>query len=308
VRRMIVPLVGLATLLWLAQPALATFPGHPGRIAFFDLFGRGGSEIYSIAPDGSHRRQLTPDKRTTSVDPAWSPDGSTIAYAGHWNGCSQCIFAMNADGTGRRVLFDPPDLRRFTTVEHPTWSPDGTEIAFCASTPRYGSSRIWVVNADGSLATLKDLSGKSHDQDCEPEWSPDGSVIAFDDFNTFTVDTIHPDGSGRTELIRNIHSRNPSWAPDASHLLFEGRRGRRTNIYSIASDGTDLRQLTNTPKRWEWQAIYSPNGHRIVFNRSQSPELSSPDDLWKMRLDGQGQHPITRTADVDEWAPNWQPT
>jgi Tol biopolymer transport system component len=304
-RRSIACLVGVIVSLFCCSPALATFPGHPGRIAFFDLFGRHGSEIYSVAPDGSARRQLTPDRHASSVDPAWSPSGDTIAYTGQRNGCAQCIFAMNADGTNRRVLFDPPATPAFTTVEHPTWSPDGTEIAFCATTPHF-ALRIWTVSADGSSATLTNISG-SHRGDCEPDWSPDGSKIAFADYVNGTVETMNVDGTGRA-VVAGRGAFNPSWSPDSSRILFARRHRGPTDLFSAAADGSDVRALTDTPNRWEWQAVYSPNGRRIVFNRSQSRRRASPDDLWKMRADGSGTHPLTRTLNVDEWGPEWQAT
>jgi Tol biopolymer transport system component len=306
-RRLIVPLLGLATILLMAQPAGATYPGRPGRIAFFDLFGRKGSEIYTIASDGSDKQQLTPDRSASSVDPAWSPDGSKIAFEGHQNGCGPCIFTMNADGSHTQIVASFENRPGIASAEHPTWSPDMSKIAFCAVGPRYSSSRIYVVGVDGT--GLTNLSGKAHDADCEPEWSPDGSLIAFDDLKTFTIATMQPDGSNRTVIIdSHLRPRNPTWSPDSLRLLFSGRLGARNNIYSAAADRSDIQQLTDTPNRWEWQAVYSPNGNRIVFNRSQKRRLSSPDDLWKMRTDGSGQHPLTRTVNIDEWGPDWQPT
>ena len=91
----------------------ATFPGHPGRIAFYDLFGRHGSEVATIEQDGSDRRQLTPDRATSSIDPTWSADGAKIAYTGHWNGCAQCLFVVDVDGSNWHMVFRPPHTPTF---------------------------------------------------------------------------------------------------------------------------------------------------------------------------------------------------
>ena len=130
-KRMSLLVLVLASIVWIPQPAGATYPGHPGRIAFFDLLGHQGSEIYSIAQDGSGKRRLTSARGTSSMSPAWSPDGTMIAFAGHGHGCAPCIFAMNADGTGRRIVLNGRGRIKFRYFDTPTWSPDQARIAFC---------------------------------------------------------------------------------------------------------------------------------------------------------------------------------
>jgi sugar lactone lactonase YvrE len=67
------------TVLCLSAPAVAqnAFPGTVGRIAFTRT--EDGAQVYSIAPDGSGEKQLT-DSEENSCCPAWSPDGTGIAF------------------------------------------------------------------------------------------------------------------------------------------------------------------------------------------------------------------------------------
>ncbi len=77
-------------------------------------------------------------KKTTPVTaepasamyPAWSPDGSRIAFMTRRNGHAE-IFTMSADGTDQRVLVSMPGF----DAMNPRWSPDGTRIAFVRATP-----------------------------------------------------------------------------------------------------------------------------------------------------------------------------
>lgn len=93
-------------------------------------------------------RQLT-DNGAPDLDPAWSPDGNSIAFYGHRNGDSE-IFVMDADGT---------EVRQLTNNNHddwgPTWSPGGEFIAFASdrfgkSESFYDNAEIFVMNADGT--------------------------------------------------------------------------------------------------------------------------------------------------------------
>ena len=82
------------------------------------------------------------------VGPAWSPDGTKIAfvkltyYNQDLNSSWGVIWVMNADGSNKVKLTG--DTEKFNS---PTWSPDGTKIAFAGPENK---GDIWVMNADGS--------------------------------------------------------------------------------------------------------------------------------------------------------------
>ena len=95
--------------------------------------------------------------------PAWSPDGTKIAFVSDRDGDTE-IYVMNADGS------HPTNLTNTSAEDRtPAWSPDGTKIAFVSS--RDGSAGIYVMNADGSNPTR--LVGNIND-DFWPTltWSP----------------------------------------------------------------------------------------------------------------------------------------
>jgi Tol biopolymer transport system component len=96
--------------------------------------------------DGSKQMQLTTSPgRTVNSFPAWSPDGTTIAFRrfriGPSYGVQEGIYLVNSDGSNVRIITAHGG-------ESPAWSPDGTKIAFTSYVT--GGATVHVMNADGS--------------------------------------------------------------------------------------------------------------------------------------------------------------
>lgn len=229
----------------------------------------GDYAIFGMKADGAQGRRLTDERGDTSTaggvefqtDPAWSPDGASIAFASAREG-SFDIYVMNADGTGTKRLTSSD-----ANDQGPTWSPDGSRIAFTRSN---GGRHVWVMNADGTdvhRLTVDDTTAEG-----EPAWSPDGSWIAYthrasgSDFLEIWV--AHPDGSGRRSVTKlQARSYAPAWSPDSKRLAFSADKdGVRYDIYTIGADGKDLRRLVQSPED-AFEPAWSPDGSEIAFSR-----------------------------------------
>lgn len=134
---------------------------HTG-VGVSDSFGT----IFVSTAGGRLPRQITPDDAFYG-EPAWSPDGTRIAYAtdlgGLWN---ICTIALNDKAKPRM-------LTMAGEAQWPTWSPDGTQIAYQYSRTLGGDDSIWVMGANGGGDPRYLTSGS------RPSWSPDGKWIAF---------------------------------------------------------------------------------------------------------------------------------
>jgi TolB protein len=100
--------------------------------------------------------------------PAWSPDGTRIAFYSERDGNAE-IYVMHADGTGVRRL-----TRTSADEGYPAWSPDGRTISF--DSDRDGNFDVFAMNADGS--NVRPLTRHAA-RDVSAAWAPDGSSIVF---------------------------------------------------------------------------------------------------------------------------------
>jgi Tol biopolymer transport system component len=292
-----VALAGLAALLTLllaeAPRAHAAFPGVNGNLAFTS--DRDGNyEIYSSDAAGVTQTNLT-QNAAADLFPAWSPDGSKIAFTSFRDAGNEEIYVMNADGT------NPTRITNALGVDaEPSWSPDGTKIAFRSD--RTGNFDIYTMNADGSGQV--NVSNNPGNDD-RPAWSPNGAKIAFESDRTanFEIYTMNADGSGQVDVSNNpAADRRPAWSPYGQKIAFDTSRDGKLEIYSMNADGSSQTRLTNNTSD-DSEAAWSPDTAKIAF-RSQRDGNA---EIYTMNQDGSVQTRVTSNTFYDS-APDWQPT
>jgi Tol biopolymer transport system component len=125
--------------------------------------------MYVVGIDGSNLRHVVDvsSEGTFGWPPAWSPDGSMIAYLGKYEKDTG-IYVVDSDGG---------NIRRLVGGGYPTWSQDGTEVVF------HGSDAIYAVSIDeGAVRHIADVPGEL--DNCPTEtgrfvWSPDMTRFAL---------------------------------------------------------------------------------------------------------------------------------
>ncbi len=263
------------------------------KIAFYSLRD-GNREIYTMNADGSQQARLTTDP-ASDRSPAWSPDGTRIAFVSERDAGLPRIYVMNADGSGPTRL-----TSGFGNDDSPSWSPDGSRIVFAST--RDGRNKIYVMNADGSNVVR--LTDTPNADDVVPAYSPDGTRIAFysnRDGNR-EIYVMNADGSNQTRLTFNPEEDAvPAWSPDGSHIAFESMRDGNREIYLMLADGSNQTRLTDNPAD-DTVPAWSPDGTQIVFASNRDGRHQ----LYLMQHDGTFQTRLT-TSSGDDFAPAWLP-
>jgi Tol biopolymer transport system component len=180
----------------------------------------GDDEIYTINADGSALARLTMND-ATDIGPAWSPDGSRIAFASDRNDVVPLhfsVYVMAGDGTGVTRTTNVPLL----SASGPTWSPDGSRLAFALYSPFVEKSRIATVGADDfSFASLIERPERLY----QPSWSPGGGQIAYamgwPYDRLIGVYSMQEDGTGHTYMSSYLTQLwSPVFSPDGSMVAF----------------------------------------------------------------------------------------
>lgn len=160
------------------------------------------SDLWICSIDGRNERVLTHDIGL-QYDPAFSPDGSKIAYiSGHGHGTYE-LYVMDSDGKNKKKLTNDGALELF-----PVFSPDGSEIAYTSNIT--GDFEIWVMNADGTNA--RQLTD-SHGIDSRPNWSPNGQQILFTSNRTGVLQLwiMNNNGTNPRQLTKEPASNDSDW-------------------------------------------------------------------------------------------------
>jgi Tol biopolymer transport system component len=194
--------------------------------------------LFLMNADGSGQTLLV--KRSVFIDaePAWSPDGSRIAFQSFDEepfGPVARIYVINVDGTGLRKL-SPPSDDPFVFDDSPTWSPDGTRLAFTRN------ADLYVINEDGTGLTLV----PADDAPQGPSWSPDGTRIAYTSGAPFgDIHIRNVDGSNLVTVTSNAEQEGwARWSADGRRLVFSRVVSGRFQLHVINADGTGEARLS----------------------------------------------------------------
>jgi len=254
----------------------ANAPG--GKSAAADVFvvgeivvasSRTGGKFQLYAAERANLAQLAKitGDTTTATDPAFSSDGSRVAYVSTSPGNAE-IFVMNADGTSPTRLTTEP-----LADGRPTFTPDGQTILF-HSARTAGKQQIWSINVDGSGLTQLTRDSVNF----APAVSPDGQTVAYVSLRNkgYDIWLMARDGSNQRQFTPTpqIKETEPRFLRDGTlAFLVERREGNRTVQQVVRADLTtgSVTPMTGTDLALTSFAV-SPSGDLLALVVNAQPE------------------------------------
>lgn len=227
------------------------------RIAYVLQTGN-GYELQIADADGQNPQVMLRSKQSI-ISPAWSPDGSRLAYVSFESG--KPVIYLQTLSSGQRT----PVANYKGNNSAPAWSPDGSRLAIVLS--RDGISQIYTINADGS--DLRRVM-RSPLIDTEPRFMPDGSSLVFTSDRGGNPQIYKvPVSGGEAQRLTYSGGYNisPRVSPDGTQLVYVTRRNGAFRIATMALNSGAEQLLTAGPD--DQSPSYAPNGMQVLYSSIQ---------------------------------------
>jgi eukaryotic-like serine/threonine-protein kinase len=278
---------------WPTQPGGRGLTWSPdGKFVAINAASADESGLYLISAENGDKRRLTrPPKEANDSDPAFSPDGRTLAFVRQtalWRGE---IYVQNVNSTeAKRLTFDN------TAIWGLAWTPDGRDIVF--SSQRSGFTTLWKIpTSGGEIEAVAGVGGNAF----LPAISANGNLLAYvNQESNANIWGMQLTGSGRPEgppkkVISGTGQQTDSEiSPDGKRIVFTSDRSGDPEIWVANIDGSNPLQLTSMrapltgSPRWSadgrWIAFGSETGEHggafVVSADGGAPRRLTPPSIW----------------------------
>jgi len=260
--------------------------------AGFDLF---------IKTIGSERVLRLTNHPAKWISPAWSPDGTQIAFA-RWAENESGIFVVPALGGAERKLADAAFW--YQPLMQISWSPDGKRLAYWSSDDR--GSHVYLLPLDTLQPHVLAPAPQCWDT-ASPAFSPDGTKLALECTSSIAVYAIYtiPRDGGSPRLLASIlgYPGGLAWSSDGKRVIFSNDAGDGGGLWQLDMEG-NLARLPFGEEASE--PAVAAHGGRLAYTRGTETV-----DIW--RVDLAAMHPeatatkliySTRVQRVPQYSPD----
>jgi TolB protein len=239
--------------------------GH--RIAFWGVDKGSRKDIWTVAARGGEPVPVT-DDQPSDWNPVWSRDGKYLYFLSDRGG-SMNLWRVPIDEVSGRVTgrIEPATLPSANS-QHFSFSADGKALVYVEMNRREGTFQIDLDPTTATIAGQPVQITQGIRRYSSPQISEDEKSLVFVSAAEAQEDLYIIDrDSGQLRQVTNdpAQDRVPRWSPDNRQIAFLSDRSGKYEIWKVNADGSGLEQITDVPDAELVDAIWSPDGQRLLY-------------------------------------------
>lgn len=263
--------------------------------------GDGALFLIPIASGGDPRPILVPPPGIWHRDPAYAPDGRSLAFVScsGVSGAPSCMIQIVAVKDGLIPSGDSRQIKIFTDVTSLAWTADGASLIYSTGVGDVG--HMWRVGAgNGKKPERIEIAGSGA---FYPSLDFKAGRLAFHRWPVdFDIWRLELDGKPAPFLTSSLDDRCPQYSPDGRSIAFSsGRRGDSIAIWVANADGTGVHQITRIASPRSGTPRWSPNGQWIAFDARGA---AGTWDVWIVEASGGSARQLTH-GPAENAVPSW---
>ncbi|MEF8865188.1 MAG: PDZ domain-containing protein [Salinibacter sp.] len=250
------------------------------------VFGARG-EIFTVPAEEGDWRNLSGTPAQADRFPAWSPDGSQVAWFSDRNGEYQLMIGPQDGQDEPRAIDLPPSF-----YYRPQWSPDGSHLLFTDA-----DRTLWVLEVESEALTKVDYDLYAHPQrSLNPEWSPDGDWIAYakrmhNQFRTIYAYSLERDTSlaltnGMADAV------HPAWDESGDYLYFMA-----STDYGLNTGWLDMSSYERDVERGLYLAVLDADTPSPLLPESDEEPVGGQEEADAETENGEEESDVTIDPD-----------
>jgi Tol biopolymer transport system component len=248
-----------------------------------------GPDLYLRAVENGapHRLDTTAAVR---LFPAWSPDGSQIAFLQVEGDGVEVVTHVIRDSSEQRITRITKQIGQWADdnspllgAPGPAWTSDGKSLIVADYDPVHATGGIFLTDLSGHRTMLTRTRGE--DRDLYPRLSPDGKTLAYVRYSSHGVGElmVQPLTAAADQKALTFDKKavqGLAWLPDGHHLLFASNRSGSFQLWTVATSGNDLTMISTNSSSAAEPAL-SPSGNWLIYVESHVNW-----NIWRQPIDG----------------------